>query len=163
VSLLRSLIRHEHGQALPEFALVIPVLALVLFAVLHFGKAFDYWNSATHISAEGARYAAVNGKPYPTNPASLQTQLLEQSATPELRDGGTESVPNSEVCIDFPDGVATRGHPVRVTMRFTYAWVPLSRITLFGRRPFGVTETTVTASSVMRLETSPTNYAAGCA
>jgi hypothetical protein len=151
--LLRSLIHHEHGQALPEFALVIPLLALVLFAVLHFGKAFDYWNSATHVSAEGARYAAVNGKPYPTNAASLQTQLLDQSATPELRDGGTESVPSSQVCIDFPDGTATRGHPVRVTMRFTYSWMPL----------LGLDDTQVTSSSVMRLETAPTNYTAGCA
>jgi hypothetical protein len=154
VSHLRSLIRHEEGQALPEFALVIPLLALVLFAVLHFGKALDYWNNATHISAEGARYAAVNGKPYPTDPASLQQQLLGQSGTPELRDGGTDSVPGgAEVCVDFPDGTATRGHPVRVTMRFTYSWMPLLQLD----------DTPVTSTSVMRLETTPTNYAAGCA
>jgi hypothetical protein len=153
VSLLRSLIRHEDGQALPEFALVIPVLALVLFAVVHFGKAFNYWNDATHISAEGARYAAVNGKPFPSDPASLQAQLLGQS-TNELRNGGTDSIPaGAEVCIDFPDGIAQRGHPVRVTMHFTYSWMPL----------LGLDDTPVTSTSVMRLETAPTKYAVGCA
>jgi hypothetical protein len=153
VSLLRSLIRHEDGQALPEFALVIPILAVVLFAVVHFGKAFNYWNDATHISAEGARYAAVNNKPFPNDVASLQSQLLGQS-TGELRSGGTESLPaGAEVCIDFPDGIATRGHPVRVTMRFTYSWMPL----------LGLDDTPVTSTSVMRLETAPTKYAVGCA
>ena len=154
MSLLRSLIRQQDGQALPEFALVVPVLALVLFAVLHFGKALNYWNDATHISAEGARYAAVNGKPFPTDPATLQTQLLAQGGTGELRDGGTDSMPDgAEVCIDFPDGTAQRGHPVRVRMTFTYSWIPL----------FGLADTDVTSTSIMRLETAPTNYAAGCA
>ena len=153
MSHIRSLIHQEDGQALPEFALVIPLLALVLFAVLHFGKAFNYWNDATHISAEGARYAAVNNKPFPGDPTSLQAQLLGQS-TAELRSGGTDSIPaGAEVCIDFPDGVAQRGHPVRVTMRFTYSWMPL----------LGLDDTAVTSTSVMRLETAPTKYAVGCA
>ena len=153
MSHLRSLIRHEDGQALPEFALVIPILAVVLFAVLHFGKAFNYWNDATHISAEGARYAAVNGKPFPSDPTSLQSQLLGQS-TGELRTGGTDSIPaGAEVGVDFPDGTAQRGHPVRGTLRVTYSWMPL----------LGLDDTPVTSPSVMRLETAPTNYAAGCA
>jgi hypothetical protein len=154
MSLLRPLIRHEDGQALPEFALVIPLLVLVLFAVIDFGKAFNYWNNATHITAEGARYAAVNNKPFPTNPASLQGQLLAEASTDELRDGDTASVPDgATVCIDFPDGTPQRGHPVRVTMSFEYSWLPL--LDLFA--------TDVTSTSVMRLETAPTNYAVGCA
>ena len=153
VSSIRSLIRREDGQALPEFALVLPILAVVLFAMIAFGKAFNYWNDATHISAEGARYAAVNGKPFPTDPASLQAQLLNQGDTNELRNGGTDALADgAEVCIDFPDGTAQRGHPVRVTMTFTYSWIPL----------LGLDDTAITSTSVMRLETTPTNYSAGC-
>jgi Flp pilus assembly protein TadG len=153
VSLLRSLIGREHGQALPEFALVLPLLAVVLFGVMHLGKALNYWNDATHISAEGARYAAVNGKPYPTQPGSLQAQLQAQGDTEELRDGGSSVENPAEVCIDFPNGTAGRGDPVRVTMKFQYTWIPLLGLG---------TGTEITSTAVMRLETAPTTYAAGC-
>jgi Flp pilus assembly protein TadG len=156
VSSFRSLIQREDGQALPEFALVLPLLVVILFGVIAFGKAFNYWNDATHISAEGARYAAVNNKPYPAGSDSLQAQLQAQADTAELRDGGTSDVTSpSEVCIDFPNGTAKRGDPVRVAMTFTYNWLPVLNL--------GVTQSEVTSTSIMRLETAPTNYAAGCA
>jgi Flp pilus assembly protein TadG len=152
----RSLINREDGQALPEFALVLPILIVVFIGIIHFGKAFNYWNDATHITAEGARYAAVNNKPYPADPASLQAQLHAQGDTPELRNGGTSDVPTaSQVCIDFPSGTAAKGEPVRVTLTFRYQWMPLFDL--------GVTSTTITSTAVMRLETAPTIYSAGCA
>jgi Flp pilus assembly protein TadG len=151
----RLLINREDGQALPEFALVLPILIVVFIGIIHFGKAFNYWNDATHITAEGARYAAVNNKPYPSNPASLQAQLLAQGDTAELRNGGTADVPAaSQVCIDFPTGTPAKGEPVRVTMTFQYHWMPLFDL--------DIVSTTVTSTAVMRLETAPTNYAAGC-
>jgi Flp pilus assembly protein TadG len=152
----RSLITREDGQALSEFALVLPILIVVFIGIIHFGKAFNYWNDATHITAEGARYAAVNNKPYPSDPASLQAQLHAQGDTAELRSGGTSDVPTpSQVCIDFPTGTAAKGEPVRVTLTFQYHWMPLFDI--------GVTNTTITSTAVMRLETAPTTYSAGCA
>jgi Flp pilus assembly protein TadG len=155
VSLFHSLINREDGQALPEFALVLPILIVVFMGIIHFGKAFNYWNDTTHITAEGARYAAVNNKPYPLNPASLQAQLLAQGDTPELRNGGTADVPvASQVCIDFPTGTAAKGEPVRVTMTFRYNWLSLFDL--------DVASTTITSTAVMRLETAPTNYSAGC-
>ncbi len=153
MSILRSLIRREDGQALAEFALVFPILIVVFIGIIHFGKAFNYWNDATHISAEGARYAAVNNKPYPSNPASLQAQLLAQGDTAELRAGGTPDIPAaSQVCIDFPSGTAAKGEPVRVTMRFEWHWLPV----------LDLGTTMITSTAVMRLETAPTNYSAGC-
>jgi Flp pilus assembly protein TadG len=160
VSPLHSLIRREEGQALAEFALVLPLLVLVLFSMIHFGKAFNYWNTATHITAEGARYAAVNSKPFPADVTSLQGQLLAQAHTDELRNGGpgADAVKTpATVCIDFPSGAATRGAPVRVTMTFTYSWLPLIGGAL------GTGSSTITSSSIMRLETAPTTLVAGCA
>ena len=156
VSSLRSHIGREDGQALAEFALVFPILIVVFIGIIHFGKAFNYWNDATHITAEGARYAAVNNKPYPANPGSLQAQLHAQGDTAELRSGGTTDVPTpSQVCIDFPTGTAAKGEPVRVRMTFTYDWLPLFDL--------DAASTTITSTAVMRLETAPTNYSAGCA
>jgi Flp pilus assembly protein TadG len=158
LSTLRSLCRQQAGQALVEFALVLPLLAVFLFGMLDFGKAYNYWNDATHLSAEAARFAAVNGAPNPGSAVSLQAQIQRQADTGELRNGQTASVPGAAtVCIDFPNGTSNPGDPVRVRMTFTYAWVPL-----IGKKLDSLT-TTISSSSVMRLEAPPTSYSAGCA
>jgi Flp pilus assembly protein TadG len=166
VSILRTLIHNQQGQALAEFALVLPVLILLLFGMIEFGRAFNYWNDATHISAEGARFAVVNRKPDPSNAGSLQVQLRDQADTSELRSGGSSALPTpAQVCVDFPNGTSNIGDPVRVTMRFTYNWLPaLDGVTklIDMKKGFAAT-TTFTSTSIMRIEVPPTNYGAGCA
>ena len=148
-------LNREDGQALVEFALVAPLLLIILLGILSFGKAFNYWNDANQLSAEGARFAAVNRKPAPGDPASLQQQIRLQGDTAELRNGGTSDVPTpSQVCIDFPSTTAKIGDPVRVTMTFPYHWLPILDL--------GVSDT-ITTTAVMRLESLPTNFTAGCA
>jgi hypothetical protein len=155
-----SHLKDERGQALVEFALVIPILLLVMLAVLHFGKAINYWNDSTHIAAEGARYAAVNRKPIPGNALSLQAQLLAQADSNELRSGGSAAVPSAaQVCIEFPNGTSLVGDPVKVRMSFTYNWIPL----ISNFLPSHAANKTIESSSVMRLEAPPTTYSAGCA
>jgi hypothetical protein len=157
---LSAHLKDERGQALVEFTLVIPILLLVLFAVLHFGKAINYYNDATHIAAEGARYAAVNRKPIPGNAQSLQAQLLAQADSTELRSGGSGSIPTAaQVCIEYPNGTSAIGDPVRVRMSFTYKWMPF----ISGFLPSHVAQTPIQSSAVMRLEAPPSNYSAGCA
>ena len=144
----------EEGVALVEFALVLPILALLLFAMIDFGKAFNYWIDETHLANEGARWAVVDRNP---GGGSLQQYLVDQATTDELRNGGTASVANpAEVCISFPTGTSNVGDPVLVTVSATYNWLPI-----IGNR-IGVTQTTITGSSHMRLEAVPTNYSAGC-
>jgi len=50
----------EDGQSAVEFALVVPLLLLVIIAILHFGKVMNYWLDLNHVASEGARKAAVN-------------------------------------------------------------------------------------------------------
>jgi Flp pilus assembly protein TadG len=52
-------IRSEQGQSLTEFALALPVLALLLFAVIQFGIAFNNYVTLTDATRAGARKAAV--------------------------------------------------------------------------------------------------------
>jgi Flp pilus assembly protein TadG len=139
-----------------EFALVLPILLMLVLAILEFGKAFNYWIDQTHLANEGARWAAVDKNPgAPT--WSLQQYVRQQANTPELRDGGTSSVPNAlQVCITFPAGTV-KGDPVRVTVTTTYQWIPF-----FGNR-LGVTQTTMSGSATMRIEADQiTKFAAGC-
>ena len=62
-AILRRLARlarkREDGQSLVEFALVIPIFLLVLFAIVDFGMAFHAWITVTNSAREGARIGAV--------------------------------------------------------------------------------------------------------
>ena len=142
-------------MALVEFTLILPVLALMLFGRLDFGKAFNYWIDETHLANQGARWAVVNKNPAASG--TLQEYIRDQATTTELRDGGTPSLADPvQVCVDFPNGTSNVGDPVRVTLTATYRWLGL--IT----SETSLTETTITGSSTMRLEARPTNYGAGC-
>jgi Flp pilus assembly protein TadG len=144
----------EAGVALAEFALVLPILLVLLFGMVDFGKAFNYWIDATHLANEGARWAVVNKNP---GSGTLQGYIRDQANTPELRDGGSSSVPGPvQVCVSFPNGTTNVGDPVHVTVEADYNWIPF-----LGNR-VGTFTTTLSGSSTMRLEAKPTVYAAGC-
>lgn len=55
--------RGERGQATVEFAIILPVMLLVVVGLIQFGKAFNYWINLNHIANEGARWAVVNKIP----------------------------------------------------------------------------------------------------
>jgi Flp pilus assembly protein TadG len=150
--------RSEDGVALVEFVLVLPVLALLLFGMLDFGKAFNYWIDETHLANEGARLAAVNRNPA-SGGESLQEYIRGQATTPELKNGGTPSVASPlQVCIEFPAGTSNVGDPVKVTVETTYQWLGV----ITGQVP-GLTAATIRGQATMRLEAQPTNFTAGCA
>ena len=58
-SALRFRRRREGGAALVEFALVLPMLVLVLFGIIEFGIALNDYQSIRHGAREGARQAVV--------------------------------------------------------------------------------------------------------
>ena len=54
--LLRALRRDERGQALVEFALVLPIFILLLVAIFDLGRAVFAYNTLTNAAREGAVY-----------------------------------------------------------------------------------------------------------
>jgi len=52
--------RRPDGQGLVEFALVLPVLLLILMGVFDFGRAVFAYNSLSNAAREGARVAIVD-------------------------------------------------------------------------------------------------------
>jgi Flp pilus assembly protein TadG len=52
--------KREDGQSLVEFALVIPIFLLVLFAIVDFGMAFHAWITVTNSAREGGRLGSVH-------------------------------------------------------------------------------------------------------
>ncbi len=56
-------LRSEKGQNLVEFALVVPLLLLIVIGIAEFGRAWMARNILTGAAREAARVAAVNSTP----------------------------------------------------------------------------------------------------
>jgi hypothetical protein len=56
----RPFSRFERGQSLVEFALVLPILLILLLGILDFGRAISAYNSVSNGARTGARVAIVN-------------------------------------------------------------------------------------------------------
>lgn len=52
-------LRDEKGAAAVEFALLLPVLTLIIAGVIMFGILFNYYLEITHAAREGVRWAAL--------------------------------------------------------------------------------------------------------
>ena len=58
--------RRETGQAVAEFAIVLPVLALLLLAIINYGLAFSEYNTLGFAASRAAQRAALITDPTPT-------------------------------------------------------------------------------------------------
>jgi Flp pilus assembly protein TadG len=65
--------RGEHGAAAVEFALVAPLLLLLVFGVISYGYMLSFRQALSQGAAEGARAAAVS--PYPSATDKQQAAL----------------------------------------------------------------------------------------
>jgi Flp pilus assembly pilin Flp len=136
---------NEDGQSAVEFALVVPLLCLVIIAILHFGKVMNYWLDLNHVASEGARKAAVNAF---TTDGAYETYLRGRLETEELRTGGTTSIPSpASIAVCLPEG-SDVGDPVTVQVAVNYSL------------PFIGSTIALRGTATMRLE-QPADYAGG--
>jgi Flp pilus assembly protein TadG len=145
----RSL-RDERGTALVEFALVLPVILLLIFGILWFGRAFNYSTDQTHLANEAARFAAVNANPGAPN-QTLPQWINSQIDTTELQSGSSDVPQPATVAICFPNGTSNVGDPVEVAITSQFKFIPILNL------PGTIT---IKRTATMRLESTPTNYSA---
>jgi Flp pilus assembly pilin Flp len=115
---IRTLMRDENGAAVVEFALVMPILALVIFGIIDFGRAFYTVNNIISAVREGARYGAILATPMST---TGQREIRDRVRSVSQPFGG-DSLLDSQIRIEFPDGELVR---VRVE---NYPFRPLTPI-----------------------------------
>jgi Flp pilus assembly pilin Flp len=155
VRCLLARVRDTGGVAMVEFALVLPLVLLVVVGIVSFGRAMNYDEQATHLANEAVRYAAVGQVP-PGATGTLGQWVRSQADTPELKSGGTYSVRSAPtVCLSYPNGTSNLGDPVQVSMSFTFYWLPI-----LNAGP----SSTITRTATMRIEQAPTGsfYSSGC-
>jgi Flp pilus assembly protein TadG len=82
---MRTRPSRRRGQALVEFALIIPLFLLLLVGIFDLGRAVFAFNTLTNAAREGARIAIVNQY----EPSIIQ-RAKDQTAIVELNDPSVE-------------------------------------------------------------------------
>ena len=84
----------QRSQALIEFALISPVLLLLLFGIIDIGRAVFYYDTLSHAAREGARTAVQASTRLPTNAdvlTTVTTQLVGMQVTEPCPQGPVTS------------------------------------------------------------------------
>ena len=74
----RNIFRNERGQTMVEFALVVPILCVVLFGILQFGALYNDYVTLTDATRVGARKAATSR--HEANPAGAASAAARNAA-----------------------------------------------------------------------------------
>ncbi len=100
-----SKVRQEGGAAAVEFAIIAPLLFMLIFGMLQYGLAFFQVQNLRAAVREGARVAAVRGTPADVKAAIAAASAGSLSAT------ASDWAYSPVTCTD-----ATSGSPVTVTL-----------------------------------------------
>lgn len=74
--------RGQSSQALIEFALISPVLLLLLFGIIDLGRAVFYYDTLSHAAREGARAASLASTSLPSDANVLATVTSQLVGAP---------------------------------------------------------------------------------
>lgn len=145
--------QRSRGQALVEFALVIPLFLLLMVALFDLGRAVFAYNTLTNAAREGVRLAIVNqDEDTIVARAKSQTAIVELD-TPAVEVDFWETATDGTADVSAPCGLpAAVGCLAVVTFEATYRpMTPFISNIIFGS---GVT---FTATSVLTVEYSCPN------
>ena len=131
--------RGEKGQALVEFALLVPIFLMLLFAIVDFGMGFHSWITVTNSAREGARLGAV---------AATEQQIIDRvHDTATLINEDT----NMDVLVTNAQGLP--GESVVVQVDYDYDLItPLASLVAFISGDIIGPTLTFSSTAEMRLE-----------
>ncbi|HEY2355304.1 MAG TPA: TadE/TadG family type IV pilus assembly protein [Gaiellaceae bacterium] len=116
--------RSEQGQTLVEFALVLPILLLLVIGIFDFGSAFNSKNDLNFLANTAARYAEVNAcagcasatPPY-TGHCAIHDYVKSTADTSDLRQ-------SLNITFTLPSGsTGAVGDPLQVTASAPFSWL----------------------------------------
>jgi hypothetical protein len=132
----------ERGQALVEFALVLPVFALLILGLLDFGTAYNDYDDMTQLAGEAARFASVDS--CGSGCSSIATQVMLEADNGALVNGSGATGPQGalKICFWYPQGSGVAGEQVQAIVQSSYRWLPY----------LGLASSSMTATATMRIE-----------
>ena len=96
----------EKGASAVEFAIILPILVLLVFGIIQFGLVFNKYIAITHAAREGARLAAVGL--YEEDPILFKEKVKDSAPTVVIED--------DDIIVINPPGDIEIGNPVTVTV-----------------------------------------------
>ena len=110
--------RSDEGQAVVEFALIVPVLLVLVIGVFEFGRAWSAHQAVTDAAREGARIAVI------ADPA-----ITEDSVRTVIRSALSGASLDGQLAVIELSGVnAATGEPARVAVRYPYQFSMLTKL-----------------------------------
>jgi Flp pilus assembly protein TadG len=101
--------RNRRGQALAEFALILPLILLFIAGIVEMGRAWNIKQAVTDAAREGARYAVVQD-PAITTTADVKAKIEERLALASIETS----------TIDFSPDFHVKGSEMTVTVSTTF-------------------------------------------
>jgi hypothetical protein len=159
--------RNERGQAVVEFALILPVFLLLVMGIIQFGIGLNYWLDLQRVANQGARWGAVNNWPpdCPAGTVNVTNGGTGCNATPACSARAqpthatlqntlscsllTKGEKNTTVLVCYPPGSTGKvGDPVRVQLSRPFNVIGIPFL------PGGLRSIQIHGSATMRLEQS---------
>jgi Flp pilus assembly protein TadG len=109
---IRSRLERQDGQAFVEFAIVLPLLVMLVMGIVQFGLAFHNYLSITDATRVGARAAAVKRT---SGACAAATTAIQNTVSAEQW-----STISSRITCTTPDGTDT-GDQVKVIVKYPYS------------------------------------------
>jgi Flp pilus assembly protein TadG len=132
----------EKGQSIVEFALILPILLILVCGIIDFGWLYNCNIAATNAAREAARYASIHIYDSSTDNDGATAWNIVLSEAPQLRPDSTTVGLKS---LDFDHNGIQESVEINVTSQ-----VPL--ITGFTSIFMGKNSITISASSIMKIE-----------
>jgi TadE-like protein len=145
----------ERGAVAVEFAIILPVLMLLVFGIIDFGHAWYMKQIIINASREGARYGSryTGSVPSARNP-SISDYILKTSG----QNGGKGGIgllsllPNDNPVVPTPTGsgytsISPPGQPLSVKVQATKTWWVVNKLI-----PGMSSSTTLASTTTMAVE-----------
>jgi len=111
MSAKRTRTKTERGQSMVEFALALPVVLLLIFGLLEFGRVINAEITAGHCANELARYGVIRGRTEADIRAYAYSDTNPVCPTMDL----DEDTLYVNVNVSFPTGESSKAVTVTIT------------------------------------------------
>lgn len=136
--------KSEKGQSMVEFALVLPILLVILCGIIDFGWLYSCKIASTNAAREAARYTAIHLYDSSTDNDQLIAYNIANTEAPQINLQTSDLTLQSLDLSATPDGIQ---ESIKITVTIQVPLLTGITSTILGKDAI-----TLSASSIMKIE-----------